>query len=140
MRIFKTKWLVRFARQQRIEDRSLAEAIARASRGLVDADLGGGVIKQRVARPGQGRSGGHRLRIAYRAGERAVFLYGFAKNERDNIDPDELLTLREIGAGWLAATPREIDRALADDVLQEVTNGGDETAEPTDQGIAGDGG
>ena len=140
MRIFKTKWLVRFARQQRIEDRSLAEAIARASRGLVDADLGGGVIKQRVARPGQGRSGGHRLLIAYRAGERAVFLYGFAKNERDNIDPDELLTLREIGAGWLAATPREIDRALADDVLQEVTNGGDETAWPTDQGIAGDGG
>jgi hypothetical protein len=84
VRIFKTKWLARFARQQRIEDRSLAEAIARASRGLADADPGGGVIKQRVARPGQGRSGGHRLLIAYREGERAVFLYGFAKNERDN--------------------------------------------------------
>ena len=97
-------------------------------RGLVDADLGGGLIKQRVARPGQGRSGGHRLLIAYRAGERAVFLYGFAKNERDNIDPDELLTLREIGAGWLAATPRQIDRALAEDVLQEVTDGDHEAA------------
>lgn len=128
MRIFKTKWLVRFARRQRIEDRSLVEAVERASRGLVDADLGGGLIKQRVARPGQGRSGGHRLLIAYRAGERAVFLYGFAKNERDNIDPDELLTLREIGAGWLAATPRQIDRALAEDVLQEVTDGDHEAA------------
>ena len=42
--------------------------------------------------------------IAYRAGTRAVFLYAFAKNERENIDPDELLTLREIGAGWLART------------------------------------
>jgi hypothetical protein len=56
-----------------------------------------------------------------------VFPYGFAKNERDNIDLDELLTLREIGAGWLAASPRQIDRALAEDVLEEVTNGDDET-------------
>jgi hypothetical protein len=128
VRIFKTKWLARFARRQRIEDRSLVEAVARASRGLVDADLGGGVIKQRVARAGQGRSGGHRLLIAYRAGDRAVFLYGFAKNERDNIDADELLTLREIGAGWLAATPRQIDRALAEDVLQEITDGDHEAA------------
>jgi hypothetical protein len=73
----------------------LREAIERASRGSIDADLGGGIIKQRVARPGQGRSGGYRMLIAYRAGGRAVFLYAFAKNERDNIDPDELLTLRE---------------------------------------------
>lgn len=58
--------------------------------------------------------------VAYRAGDRAVFLYGFAKNERDNIDPDELLTLREIGAGWLAADAEQIARALQEDVLQEV--------------------
>ena len=70
-------------------------------RGLVDAELGGGVVKQRVARAGQGRSGGYRMLIAYRAGDRAVFLYGFAKRERENVDADELLTLREIGArGW----------------------------------------
>ena len=123
MRVFKTKWLARFARRQRIEDRSLIEAIARASRGLIDADLGGGIIKQRVARFGQGRSGGHRMLIAYRAGDRAVFLYGFAKNERENIDPDELLTLREIGAAWLAAAPHQIDRALAEETLEEVTDG-----------------
>jgi hypothetical protein len=58
--------------------------------------------------------------VAYRTGERAVFLYGFAKNERENIDPDELLTLREIGAAWLAANAEQLARALQEDVLQEV--------------------
>jgi hypothetical protein len=90
----------------------LQEAIQRAESGLVDADLGGGIIKQRVARAGGGRSGGYRTLIAYRAGMRAVFLYAFAKNERDNIDPDELQTLREIGASWLSADIRCIARAI----------------------------
>lgn len=58
MRIFKTKWLARFARHGQVTDANLQEAIARAERGLIDADLGGGLIKQRVARQGKGRSGG----------------------------------------------------------------------------------
>ena len=120
MRIFKTKWLVRFARREQVTDDGLKEAIARAARGIVEADLGGGIIKQRVARLGQGRSGGHRMLIAYRAGERAVFLYGFAKSERENIGPDELATLREIGAAWLAANAGEIAQALQENALQEV--------------------
>jgi hypothetical protein len=77
-------------------------------------------------RQGQGRSGGFRMVVAYRAGARAVFLYAFAKNERENIAPDELLTLQEIGAGWLAADARQITHALAEGILQEVTHG-DET-------------
>jgi hypothetical protein len=123
MRIFKTKWLVRYVRRERIADRSLREAIERAGRGLIDADLGGGIIKQRVARSGQGRSGGYRMLVAYRTGARAVFLYAFAKNERENIDPDELLTLREIGASWLAADTRQIAQALEEGNLQEVSDG-----------------
>jgi len=122
VRIFKTRWLVRFARRQRIADDSLAEAIARAERGLIDADLGGGLIKQRVARTGQGRSGGYRMLVAYRQADRAVFLYGFAKSEQENIDPAELLTLREIAAGWLAADDGQIARAMKDEVLEEVKN------------------
>ena len=120
MRIFKTKWLARFARRERIADRSLSEAIARAERGLVDAELGGGLIKQRVARTGQGRSGGYRMLVAYRQRDRAVFLYGFAKNELENIAPDELLTLRDIAAGWLEADAAQIAQALMDETLQEV--------------------
>ena len=126
VRIYKARWLARFVRRERIADRSLREAITRAERGLVDADLGGGIIKQRVAREGQGRSGGYRMLVAYRAGERAVFLYGFAKRERENIDPDELLTLREIGVAWLTADERDVGQAIAQGLLQEVRDGQDE--------------
>ena len=122
MQVFKTKWLARFAKHEGIADASLHEAIARAKRGLVDADLGGGLIKQRVARRGKGRSGGYRMLIAYRLMNRAVFLYGFAKNERDNISSDELLTAREIASSWLAADAKQIAHALAEGELQEVPN------------------
>jgi hypothetical protein len=120
VRIYKTKWFVRYAREERIGDQSLREAIERAERGIVDADLGGGIIKQRVARRGQGRSGGYRLLIAYRPGNRAVFLYGFAKKERDNIEDNELETLREIGAAWLEAKADRLEHALDEGILQEA--------------------
>ena len=120
MRLFKTKWFARYARHEKITDTSLREAVARAERGLVDADLGGGVIKQRVARTGKGRSGGYRVLIAFRAAERSVFLFGFAKNQRDNIDADELTTLKEIAAVWLMADIAKIERAVAEGVLVEV--------------------
>ena len=126
MEIYQTKRLARFARRERIADRRLLEAIARAERGLIDADPDGGLIKQRVACAGQGRSGGFRMLIAYRAGNRAIFLYGFAKRERENIDPNELLTLREIGAAWITADTRRIARAIEEDALQEVHDGGEE--------------
>jgi hypothetical protein len=120
LRIFKTRWFTRFARSEGINDSRLAEAVERAGRGLIDADLGGGVIKQRVARAGQGRSGGYRVLIAYRAGHRAVFLYGFAKRERENIEPDELRTLREIAAAWLSADTKKIADAVNQGALKEV--------------------
>jgi hypothetical protein len=120
VRIFKTRWFARYARGERIADSALSEAIDRAQRGLIDAELGGGVIKQRVARPGQGRSAGYRMLIAYRAGDRAVFLYGFAKREREDIDRDELLTLREIAAAWLRADARQIAQAVEEHALLEV--------------------
>jgi hypothetical protein len=120
MRIFKTKWLVRYARREKIADSSLRAAVVRAEKGSIDADLGGNVIKQRVARPGQGRSGGYRLLIAFHPKARSVFLYGFAKNNRENIDPDELVTLKEIAAAWPAADDVRIERAIAEGTLQEV--------------------
>ncbi|MDR2839331.1 MAG: type II toxin-antitoxin system RelE/ParE family toxin [Azonexus sp.] len=130
MQIFKVKGVARFTRRQRIADESLREAIERAGRGAIDADLGGGLIKQRVARPGQGRSGGFRMIVAYRAAGRAVFLYGFAKNERHNIDDDELEDLRAIGANWLAASAGIIRQALADGDLQEIEYDHNEETQP----------
>lgn len=129
MRVFKTRGFARFARRQRIADASLYEAIRRADQGLVDADLGGGVIKQRVARPGQGRSGGYRVLIAYRRNARAVFVFGFAKSEQANIDDDELATLRDIAKGWLEADGTALARALADGLIQEVKHDDEEEKE-----------
>src|SRR5713226_4939766 len=120
LRIFRTKWFTRFAHRDRVSDASLGEAVRRAERGLVDADLGGGVIKQRIARQGQGRSGGYRALIAYRHEVRAVFLYGFAKSERENVEDDELATARDIAKGWLEADASRLARALADGLIQEV--------------------
>lgn len=90
MRIFKVKSFTRFARRAGLADSTLCEAIANAERGLIDADLGGGVVKQRIARTGQGKSGGFRVMILYKRGVRAFFIHGFAKSERANIAPDEL--------------------------------------------------
>lgn len=122
MRIFKTRTLARFTRQHGISDASLVEAVVRAMRGLIDADLGGQIIKQRVARPGQGKRGGFRLLLGFRP-DRAVFLFGFAKNERANIGADELTTLREIVSVWFAADHAAIGRALATGELIEVQDG-----------------
>ena len=101
----------------------LTEAIWRAERGLIDADLGGGLIKQRVARPGQGRSGGLRAIVGYRSGDRAVFIYAFAKNERDNIGPDELEDLRRTGATILATDEAGVARAVRAGELEEINDG-----------------
>jgi hypothetical protein len=122
MRVFKTRWFARFARSEGIGDGSLREAIGRAERGLIDADLGGGLIKQRVARPGHGRSGGYRVIVAYRARDRAIFLFGFAKNERENISTDELVFLRELAKNWLAADAVTIYTEIEAGNLKEIGN------------------
>ncbi len=127
MRVFKTKWLSRFARRERITDASLLEAIERAERGIVDADLGGGLIKQRVARLGEGRSGGYRMIVVYRANERAFFIYGFAKNVSENIAEDDLRTMRDVASELLARDDATLDRAATTDELQEIEDGDEET-------------
>lgn len=98
----------------------LRAAIHRAEGGRIDANLGSGVIKQRLARPGQGRSGGFRVLAAYRAGEIAVFLYGFAKSERDNVDGSELDNLRKAARFYFGLTDDDLDLAAIEDKLMEV--------------------
>lgn len=121
MRIFKNKPFTRFARKAGLDDPTLCEAIASAERGLIDADLGGGVIKQRIARPGKGKSGGFRAMILYKRATRAVFVHGFAKNERANITQDELATLKELASHILAYDDKALAQAVAFGTLIEVT-------------------
>jgi len=112
--------MARFARQEKISDASLCEAITRAERGLIDADLGGGLIKQRVARAGKGRSGGYRTILAYRRSGRAIFVFGFAKSGLENIGAEYLKSLQEIAAFWLPADERKIALGLQEGELEEV--------------------
>jgi hypothetical protein len=120
LRVLKNPWFVRFARKERISDSALCDAVARAEKGLVDADLGGGVIKQRVARLGAGRSGGYRTLILYRNGERAVFAFGFAKSGMDNIDEKDELRLKELAELTLGFSDLEITRLVEGGKLLEV--------------------
>jgi hypothetical protein len=106
MRIFKSKWFARFARKERITDEKLCEAVKNAEHGVIDADYGGGVIKQRIARPDEGKSGGYRSIILFRCGERSFFVYGFAKNVQSNIDESDKRDFKEL-AKVLLATPDE---------------------------------
>jgi hypothetical protein len=120
LRIFKTKSFRRFQRKERISDRSLSDAIGRAERGLVDAKLGHGLIKQRVARPGEGRSGGFRTVIAYRVGVRAFFLFGFAKSDQANLSKADERDLKDFGALLHALDARELETMIAGSELTEV--------------------
>lgn len=120
MRVFKNKSFARFCRKARITDAVLCGAVDAASRGLIDADLGGGVIKQRIARHGEGKSGGFRTIILFRICERAFFVHGFAKNERDNIRDDELDAFKMLAAMMMAYGDDALDKAIENGTLTEV--------------------
>jgi len=101
-------WFQRFARKEGIADAALREAVARAEKGQIDANLGGEVIKQRIPRPGHGRSKGYRTIILFRRGERAFFVYGFSKSQRANIDDDEERQFKEAAKHVLALTEKQL--------------------------------
>ena len=124
MRIFRTKGFARIQRKDGIDDAALREAIARAERGLIDANLGHGLIKQRVARRGEGKRGGFRTIIAYRAGDRSVFLYGFAKSQQANISKEDEHDLRDYGRMILALDTRGLIIMMRGGELTEVIDHG----------------
>ncbi len=117
---FKTKAFARFAKREGLEDGALCEAVERAERGLVDADLGGGVIKQRIAREGGGRSGDYRTIMLFRSGALAFFVYGFAKSDRENLRPDELATFRLLADEYLALDRQGLRAAQSVGAIIEV--------------------
>jgi hypothetical protein len=111
---------MRFARKAGLSDGELKKAIEDAERGLIDADLGGGVIKQRIARPGGGKWGGFRTIILFRSGERAFFVHGFAKSDVGNIRDDELAAFRMLASDMLAYEDAAIAAAVGNGTLVEV--------------------
>ena len=120
MRVFKTKQFARFLVQEGISEVLLCEAVNRAITGLIDADLGGSVIKQRIAREGQGRSSGYRSIVLFRRDDRAIFAYGFAKNAQQNIGQLELKAFRKLAEVMLAFEGKELQAAINNGTITEV--------------------
>ncbi len=122
IRIYKNRWFAKYASREGISDTALMAAIDQANRGLVDADLGGGLIKQRVARGGGGKSGGYRTLVFFRREETAVFAFGFAKSSKANLNEVELRTYKMAAKIVLALTQAQVDTEVREERLFEVND------------------
>jgi len=122
MRVFKTKLFGRFARKEGINNRVLAEAVREIEQGLHDGDLGGHIMKKRIARAGAGKRGGYRTIIAYRKGTLAIFLYGFAKSAKNDLSPAELREFQNLAQLYVRFGETDLKRALQGGELQEIEN------------------
>lgn len=122
MRVYKTRWFSRWAKSVRISDKALLSAVSEMVNGLVGSDLGGYVYKKRVALPGRGKSGGSRTLVAYNKGDAIFFIYGFAKNDKENIHSKELQSLRLLAADLLKYTENHLKVLVINEELVEIIN------------------
>ncbi|MBP8200904.1 MAG: type II toxin-antitoxin system RelE/ParE family toxin [Nitrospira sp.] len=122
MAIYKTQWFDRWARKQGVGSLALCAAVREMTDGLYEADLGGGLLKKRIARAGQGKSGGFRTLVATNKGSRGIFVYGFPKNARSNVDKDkdEEKALKTLAAHLLSLTATGLGTAQRAGELMEV--------------------
>ncbi|MES2994218.1 MAG: type II toxin-antitoxin system RelE/ParE family toxin [Pseudomonadota bacterium] len=120
MAIYMTRWFARWAGKQDVSDASLCAAALEMTNGLYDADLGGGLFKKRIARAGQGKSGGFRTLVATNKGSRWIFVFGFPKSERGNIGRDEGEALKKLAAHLLSMSPPMLAMALRAGELTEL--------------------
>jgi hypothetical protein len=119
-RIFKTPDFVTWAKDEGVNDKALLDAVKEIEAGLIDANLGGHVIKKRVAREGQGKSGGFRTLIAFKAQDKSFFMFGFAKNEKDNISAKEKAALKAMAKELLAYDDKALIKAIKARALLEI--------------------
>ncbi|MCR6701518.1 MAG: type II toxin-antitoxin system RelE/ParE family toxin [Dokdonella sp.] len=119
-RAFKTRHFQRWMRKTELTEAALRKAVEEMAAGLIDADLGSGVVKKRVGLAGRGKRGGARTLVATKKSDRWFFLYGFQKNDRSNLSDEELETLQAIAADLLALTHEQLDEAVRRGTLQEI--------------------
>ncbi|WP_415877364.1 type II toxin-antitoxin system RelE/ParE family toxin [Croceicoccus marinus] len=122
IRIYANRWFAKFAAKEKISDAALADAVHRAETGLIDADLGSGLIKQRIARRGGGKSGGYRSILIFRSGERAIFVFAFAKSDQANLSAAELKVYRKAASIMLDLGDGQIETEVEAGRLVEVKN------------------
>lgn len=124
MRAFKTKWFNRFAKANDITDEKLARAVHELENGLIDADYGGGLLKKRVARDGSGKSGGYRSIVAFKSGDKCIFIYCFAKSDKSNLTQAEKREYKKYAAILCKYSKGQIDEAITNGILLEVKYNG----------------
>ena len=122
-RVFKTRHFSRWMRKTELTESALCNAVTEMIQGLIDADLGGGVVKKRVGLAGRGKSGGARTLIATNKGARWFFVFGFEKNDRANIADNELEALQDLAQELLARSSNQLNEAVQDGTLLEICNG-----------------
>ncbi|MBD2455099.1 type II toxin-antitoxin system RelE/ParE family toxin [Nostoc sp. FACHB-87] len=120
MKIYKNRTFDRWARKEELNNLSLCNAANEMAAGLYDADLGDGLFKKRIAKPGKGKRGGFRTLVATNNEDRWFFIFGFSKNERSNIDKDEEEALKMLSKQLLAYTLEELEQAKNSNALIEV--------------------
>jgi len=120
VRIFKNKWFNNWTRKEKISDDTLIEATNEIETGKVEANLGGFLFKKRLPKSGSGKSGGYRVLVAYKEGNRVVFLYAFAKNQRSNISEKEKAALKLVSKSILAATEKQLKTLIKKGSIWEV--------------------
>jgi hypothetical protein len=112
VRIFKSRWFDRFVGNEGVSDKQLKDAVDEIEAGLVEANLGGNVFKKRLARAGEGKSGGYRTIVFFKSGERTFFHYAYPKSERDNITTRELRVFKELSKEYFAMTEKQLTAAI----------------------------
>ena len=120
MQILKTKWFRKWSQKQKILDRKLKETIENLQQGLGSSHLGNGLYKVRVSVDGRGKSAGYRTIIVYKESERAVFVYGFAKNVQENLNTQELKAFKTLAKDILSLSEDEIASAIEKGVFMSV--------------------
>jgi len=124
MRIFKNKAFGKWAAKEGLDDETLRRAVDEMEQGLIDVELGGHIVKKRVAVGGRGKRGGVRTLLAYRVSDKAFFVYGFAKNTRANISADELKALKCLAKELLSYSDKQLIEAMNYGALIEVEHDG----------------
>ncbi len=129
MTVYLTKGFARFAGKAALDDSTLLVAAQAVADGRFDADLGGGVFKQRVARAGGGKSGGYRTIVLFRVGGHGFFTHGFAKNDKANVSAQELKALKRLAGELLGLSEEQLAVVVQGRVLMEVVEDGDDKEE-----------
>ena len=115
-----TKPFSKWAEKQKIPDKGLLRALSELKLGSFEANLGGHLFKKRIRFTGKGKSGSGRTIICYKKGDRAIFIHGFAKNEKSNLTRRELIVFKELSKILLAFSPEQVEIAIKNGDFIEV--------------------